>query len=98
MEFDHGAFIHYGLGNLFFDQMNVTDYSRYEFLDRYVFYNGRLVSIDLLTAMLEDYARPGPMDAAERADFLGYIFQASGWLPKNEPGQPRPTPTLVDWP
>jgi poly-gamma-glutamate synthesis protein (capsule biosynthesis protein) len=102
MEFDHGAFIHYGLGNLFFDQMNVTDYSRHEFLDRYVFYNGRLVSIDLLTAMLEDYARPGPMDAAERADFLTYIFQASGWLPhKNdasEQGQPRPTPTLVAWP
>ncbi|MGC1377113.1 MAG: CapA family protein, partial [Anaerolineales bacterium] len=93
MEFDHGAFIHYGLGNLFFDQMNVSDYSRYEFLDRYVFYNGRLVSIDLLTAMLEDYARPGPMGAAERADFLSYIFQASGWLPKTQPGQPRPTPT-----
>ncbi len=98
MEFAHGAFIHYGLGNLFFDQMNVTDYSRFEFLDRYVFYNGRLVSVDLLTAMLEDYARPGSMGAAERVDFLTYIFQASGWLPKSPIGKPRPTPTLVDLP
>lgn len=98
MEFDGSSFIHYGLGNLFFDQMNVTDYSRYEFLDRYVFYNGHLVSVDLVTAMLEDYARPGPMNPAQRADLLTYIFRASGWLPKSEGGKPRPTPTLVGFP
>ena len=98
MEFDHGSFIHYGLGNLFFDQMNVTDYSRYEFLDRYVFYNGHMVSIDLVTAMLQDYARPQLMDGADRADFLTYIFQASGWLPKSPSAAPKPTPTLFPLP
>ncbi len=95
MEFDQGSFIHYGLGNLFFDQMNVTDYSRYEFLDRYVFYDGRMLSVDLVTAMLQDYSQPAPMGPAERADFLTYIFQASGWLPKSPYTGPKPTPTLV---
>jgi Bacterial capsule synthesis protein PGA_cap len=98
MEFDNGAFIHYGLGNLFFDQMNVTDYSRYEFLDRYVFYDGRMLSVDLVTAMLEDYSQPAPMGPAQRADFLTYIFQASGWLPKGPDTGPKPTPTLVPLP
>ncbi len=98
MEFDKAAFIHYGLGNLFFDQMNVTDYSRYEFLDRYVFYAGRLFSVDLVTAMLQDYSQPTPMGPADRADFLTYIFQASGWLPKGPYTGPKPTPTLVPLP
>jgi poly-gamma-glutamate synthesis protein (capsule biosynthesis protein) len=95
MEFDNGSFIHYGLGNLFFDQMNVTDYTRDEFLDRYVFYDGRMVSVDLVTAMLEDYSQPDPMGPTERADLLTYIFQASGWLPKDPNAKPKPTPTLV---
>ena len=86
MEFYGGAFIHYGLGNLFFDQMYytmpngvvITD-TRREFLDRHVFYDGRYISTELITAMLEDYSRPRPMTAAERADFLRFIFSASGW-------------------
>ena len=76
MEFFHGAFIHYGLGNLFFGQMAnqppgpglpIQPAVRYEFLDRHVIYDGRHVSTELLTAMLEDYARPRPMTAEERA-------------------------------
>jgi len=98
MEFYNGSFIHYGLGNLFFDQMNVTDYSRYEFLDRYVFYDGRMLSVDLVTAMLEDYSQPAPMGPDDRADFLTYIFQASGWLPKSSSNGPKPTPTLAAQP
>lgn len=78
MEFYHGAFIHYGLGNLFFDQMQTTA-TRQEFIDRHVFYGGKEISVELLTAMLEDYARPRPMTAAERAAFLNSIFKASGW-------------------
>ncbi len=76
--FRDGAFIHYGLGNLFFDQM-WSEAVRKEFIDRYVFHEGRLVSVELLTAYLEDWARPRPMSAEERASFLEGIFQASGW-------------------
>jgi hypothetical protein len=78
--FHSGATVHYGLGNLFFDQMDTpVDGTRREFLDRHVFYDGKYISTELLTAILEDYSRPRPMTEAERAEFLGYIFDASDW-------------------
>jgi poly-gamma-glutamate synthesis protein (capsule biosynthesis protein) len=77
MEFYEDAFIHYGLGNLFFDQMDGP--SRREFLDRHTFYEGRYISTELVTAMLEDYARPRPMRTDERETFLDRMFEASGW-------------------
>ena len=45
MEFYDDSFIHYGLGNLFFDQMGDIPYYpgiRREFIDRYVVYNGEV--------------------------------------------------------
>jgi poly-gamma-glutamate synthesis protein (capsule biosynthesis protein) len=87
-EFYNGAFIHYGLGNLFFDQMGYdyadgkrTTNTRREFLDRHVFYAGKLISTELLTAELEDYSKPRPMTSEERATFLSEYFTASGWQP-----------------
>jgi poly-gamma-glutamate synthesis protein (capsule biosynthesis protein) len=79
MELYGEAFIHYGLGNFFFDQM-WSDGTRQEFVDRLTFYDGRLLSIDLRTAILEEYGRPRPMtvgDPAPEADrraFLEMIF------------------------
>lgn len=73
-----GGWIHYGLGNLFFDQMWSTA-TRQEMLDRYIFYEGRHLSTEVLTAYLEDFAQPRPMTPDERADFLRKIFGASGW-------------------
>jgi len=52
---------------------------RQEFIDRYVFHNGRLISVELLTAHLEDWSRPRPMTPPERAAFLQEMFTASGW-------------------
>lgn len=83
MAFYNDSFLHYGLGNLFFDQMNVyygdtyMPNTRDEFIDRLVFYNNQLVSVELLTAELEDYARPRPMTSAERDAFLSRIFDAA---------------------
>lgn len=78
--FDGDSFIHYGLGNLFFDQMDIpVPGTRREFIDRYVIYDGRVLSVELLTAMLEDWARPRPMTPEERREFLQEIFTASGW-------------------
>jgi len=94
MEFYHDAFIHYGLGNLFFDQMGdccAYEYNRKEFLDRYVIYDGRLISTELLTALLEDFSRPRPMTPEERKAFLLEYFYASGWIPLT----PTPTPTVT---
>jgi poly-gamma-glutamate synthesis protein (capsule biosynthesis protein) len=78
MEFYQGRFIHYGLGNLFFDQMQALEL-RQEMIDRHVFYAGRHVSTELLTALLEDFAQPRPMTSDEREAFLRKIFTASGW-------------------
>jgi len=79
MEFHGETFVHYGLGNFFFDQM-WSDGTRQEFVDRFTFYEGRLLNIDLRTAILEEFGRPRPMtvgDAAPEADrqkFLTLIF------------------------
>lgn len=83
-EFHAGSFIHYGPGNLFFDQMNVpglTVATRWEFLDRYTIYQGRIVGVEVITAMLEDWSRPRLMTPAERIDLLTWIFEEGGWNP-----------------
>jgi hypothetical protein len=77
-DFHAGTFIHYGLGNLFFDQMWSLG-TRQEFIDRHVFYDGRYLGVELLTAMLEDYARPRPMTAEERVELLETTFAVSEW-------------------
>ncbi|MEJ2570607.1 MAG: CapA family protein [Anaerolineales bacterium] len=77
-EFYNGGFIHYGLGNLFFDQMQSLAL-RQEFIDFYVVYDGRHISTELRTALLEDYAQPRPMTAEERLAFLADIFARSLW-------------------
>ena len=77
-DFVDGAFIHYGLGNLFFDQMQSLE-TRQEFIDRHVFYDGKHINTEILTAILEDYARPRPMTPAERETLLSVTFAASGW-------------------
>jgi poly-gamma-glutamate synthesis protein (capsule biosynthesis protein) len=103
MEFYDGAFIHYGLGNLFFGQMAnqppgpglpLQPAQRYEFIDRHILYGGRHISTELLTAMLEDYARPRPMTADERSAILESYFAYSGWLPLIPTPAPAKTPTL----
>ena len=99
MEFYNDAFIHYGLGNLFFDQMGDQDWMprgiRREFFDRYVIYNGELISVELITAMLEDYSRPRIMTEQERASFLQEYFYYSGWSPLIPTHTPTITPTLT---
>lgn len=81
MEFYKDAFIHFGLGNLFFDQVLKVGRSpkQNEFIDRHVFYDGRYLGVELVTAFLEDYARPRLMKPAERTKFLGDYFNYSGW-------------------
>lgn len=76
--FHEGAFIHYGLGNLFFDQMDALG-TRQTFVDNYVIYQGRLLSVDLWTGLIENYARPRLMTSDERGQLLRATFAASGW-------------------
>jgi len=78
IEFYKGGFIHYGLGNLFFDQMWSLG-TRQEIVDRHVIYQGRHIATELLTFMLEDYSQPRLMTTEERRALLQSVFKASGW-------------------
>jgi len=98
MEFYDNSFIHYGLGNLFFDQMGDIPYYpgiRREFIDRYVIYQGKVISVELLTTMLVDYSRPRIMTPEERASFLSEYFYHSGWSDLLPTPVPQPTVTLT---
>lgn len=81
MEFFKNAFIHYGLGNLFFDQYHFcTDYACDDgFIDQHVFYDGEYLGNELITIVFEDYARPRLMTSEERAALLQKVFSASNW-------------------
>jgi poly-gamma-glutamate synthesis protein (capsule biosynthesis protein) len=81
MEFYNGAFVHYGLGNLFFDQISKRGphLTENEFIDRHVFYDGHYLGVELFTMRLTDYAKPRYMKPAERDKLLTMYFDASGW-------------------
>ncbi len=77
-EFSGDSFIHYGLGNLFFDQMDMLG-TRQAFVDTYSVYDGRLVNVALWTGLIENYFLPRLMTAEEREQTLQTVFEASGW-------------------
>lgn len=81
MEFFGDSFIHYGLGNLFFDQYRYLPGGELDraFIDRHIFYDGRYIGSELLTIQFVDLARPRPTTLEERQAFLKLIFTASGW-------------------
>jgi len=79
MEFLNGAFLHYGLGNLFFDQYDLCPACRQGLIDRHIFYAGNYISTELLPIQFVDYARSRPMTAEEESSLLQALFSASGW-------------------
>ncbi len=85
----------YGLGNLFFDQMWSWEV-RTGLIARHTVYEGRLLSTEILTTVLEDYAQPHWATADERAEILKRIFAAAPSRPA-EGAVSRPTaqPTLM---
>ena len=75
---DGQRIILYGLGNLFFDQM-FAENVRQGLIPRHTIYEGRLLQTELLTTILEDYAQPRWVTAAERERILKLVFGASGF-------------------
>ncbi len=78
-EFYRDSFLHYGLGNLFFDQYYEGFAQRQAFIDNHIFYNGRHISTEVYTIIFIDLARTRFMDNDERNDLLNTVFAASGW-------------------
>jgi hypothetical protein len=76
--FEPGSLIHYGLGNLFFDQV-APETIRRSFIDWHVFYDGKYLGAEVVTIWLEEYGKPRLMTADERRLFLKDVFKAEGW-------------------
>lgn len=66
--------IHYGLGNLFFDQAYFLPETAEATIDRYVFYENRLLSVDVATIKFINLAQNDWMTADERAGLLERIY------------------------
>ena len=66
------AFIHYGLGNLFFDQLPWGN--RRFFLDTLYIYDGRLLTVELYPGVIDDRARPRLLAGEDLYNFLHFMF------------------------
>lgn len=78
---DGKAFLHYGLGNLFFDQDSMGGEYAEAFIDRHIFYDGRYISTEILTIQFPDSVTPVWADAATRQEMLNLFFWTSGLVP-----------------
>lgn len=76
---DDDTLIMYGLGNLFFDQIVISEKTSQALIARHVFYDGRYLSTELFTTYFVDYAKPRFMTREEREAFLTNIFDVSIW-------------------
>lgn len=66
------VFLHYGLGNFFFDQPFWGN-SRF-WMDTLLIYDNQLVGVDIFTGIIDQQARPRPMTPEERQNFLDFMF------------------------
>jgi poly-gamma-glutamate synthesis protein (capsule biosynthesis protein) len=90
-EFYGDSFIHYGLGNLFFDQWYLAQYfpSRHlnkdkSFIDLHYFYNGEYINTRLIPLLFVDNAHPRLMTVEEKVEFLEEVYRASRWNTEEE--------------
>ena len=85
-ELSVSKFIHYGLGNLFFDQWYLSNYFPEGYLnkdkstiDLHFFYDGKYINTQLIPLQFIDNARPREMTLEEKQSFLTDLFNASKW-------------------
>ena len=78
-EFYKGALLHYGLGNLFFDQYQESNAQQQAFIDEHIFYDGRYISTELITIQFIDNARSRFSTDEERVELLEKVFSVSKW-------------------
>ncbi|MEK6255852.1 MAG: CapA family protein, partial [Chloroflexota bacterium] len=79
IEFRGQALVMYGLGNLFFDQLGVSEDTAQALIARHIFYDSRHISTELITIIFETYSQPRFMNAQERLILLLKVFEGSGW-------------------
>jgi len=86
VEISGSKFIHYGLGNLFFDQWYLAQYNPdihvnkdKAFIDFHYFYNGEYINTRLIPLQFVDNAKPRLMTEEEKEPFLFEVYRASKW-------------------
>jgi len=66
------AFLHYGLGNLYFDQLG---WSRQRFfLDTLYLYEGQVRTVEIFPGIIENRARPRLLTGEDRFNFLHFML------------------------
>jgi poly-gamma-glutamate synthesis protein (capsule biosynthesis protein) len=73
-EIHRGAYIHYGPGNLFFDQGWAPMWDAVQ--DKLYIHAGRLLTVGHAYTRIEEKGRPRHMDAAERAELIARLARA----------------------
>jgi poly-gamma-glutamate synthesis protein (capsule biosynthesis protein) len=79
IEFYHGSTLFYGLGNLFFDQLTVSEDTARALITRNVIYENRHISSEIITVYFSDFSRPRYLLDAGRISLLNAVFSASEW-------------------
>lgn len=92
-EFRGESFLHYGLGNLFFDQYGIAPNTDISFLDRHVFYEGRYLGVELLPIQFLDKVQARLMTPEEKARTLTIMFDTMRMWWKDANNQP----VMPDW-
>ena len=79
-DFVNGAFIDYGVGNLFFDQMQT--WYRKATIDTHYFYDGKYINTELIPIINESQGQPRLMTEEESDRFLSKLFEYSFYYEK----------------
>jgi Bacterial capsule synthesis protein PGA_cap len=85
-EVHHGAYVHYGPGNFYFDQFwhPVRDAAQ----DKLYFHAGKLLAVNHLYNRTEERGRPRLLTTSERGELLGDLWRALRKLPAAKPWAP----------
>jgi len=75
-ELNYSGLICYGLGNLFFDQMQSLG-TRQGIIAKHIFYNNKHISTQIIPTIIEDYCQPRQMEETEREEFLSILYDKS---------------------
>ena len=93
-EVHHGAYVHYGAGNFLFDQQ--FKLTRDGAHDKLYIHDGKLLAVGQLFTRIEEWGKPRPMHADERARFIAMLAGVRKKLPAARPWaaprDPEPRP------
>ncbi len=78
IDFVKNSFIHYGLGNLFFDQMD--NWLRKSSVDIHYFYKGKYINSEIIPIINENYGQPRLMTDEESSNFLKKMYEFSFYI------------------